>query len=490
MRRLIVALVVLATVVPATVAGAGVNATITDVDVSPGAPAPGETITFTPTVRNLQSSDDPLRIRAIALRRASGGLTEYTRVESVGTISPGADISVPLTHAFDNTVTRDLRVFVYAYNPNTGDSVQLRYPVTVSVRERHPQLAIETNDSIAGVDSSGHVTVANGLNTSISNVEVSVDGDGVEMLDGRTVFASLAAGETATAPFRFRPESSGPHELTATLSYTIASGTDRTVRRTETIRTEELREGVVLDASGVGSGQNRALAVDVINQGNAPIQDVVVTATSENATFRRAIVREVGPGNATEVRLNTTLTEPRADVAVEATYEIGTAERSASATAELRSVPGTIDLTGLTVTREGGRLQITGSASNVGMTTANSVVVGVVPTDGVTPVAPNKDYFVGTVPASDFVSFDVYARTDGDVSAVPVEVSYLVDGDRKRQTFRVDVASDAPDRETPSSSGDGLGLLPVVAVAGVALLVVVGILVRWYRRDDGDDADL
>ncbi|WP_254280268.1 hypothetical protein [Haloarcula marina] len=494
MRRvtlLAVAVLVTVTAVPVTVAAAGVNATVTDVSVSPSGPAPGETITFTPTIRNLQSSDDPLEIRSIALRRAGGGgVTEYTRVQNIGTLSPGSDVRVPLTHTFDSPGSRDLRVFVYGYNPNTDESVQLRYPVSVRVAERHPQLDIQTNDSVAGVASTGTVTVANGLDAPVSNVEVTVSGSDVTMLDGRTVVATLPEGETVTAPFRFRPESDGPHELEATLSYTIAGDTDRTVTRRTTIQTEVLREGVVLDAAGVGSGDSRSLAVDVINQGNAPVENVVVTAAADNATFRRAIVEAVPAGSARQVTLNATMTEPRADVTVDATYDVGTRQRQATTTTELRSVPGSIDLTGLSVTRDGGVLQITGSASNIGMTTADSVVVRVVPTENVDPAAPNRDYFVGTVPASDFVSFDLTARTEGNVSSVPVEVSYLVDGDRKRQTFDVGVATVDNDVATPSGTGGGPGaFLPILAVAAVAVVVVVALLVRRSRRGD-DELDV
>ncbi|MBV0923359.1 hypothetical protein KTS45_04030 [Halomicroarcula limicola] len=491
MRRL-TALVLIASVavVPVTVAGAGVDASVSNVTISPASPAPGESITFTPTIRNAQSSTAPLQVNAIAIRRASGqGITEYERVTDVGTISPGSDIQVPLTHTFDEAGTRNLRLIVYGENANTNASVQLRYPISLSVEENHPQLDVRANESVAGVPASGAVTVANGLDTPVSNVEITVSGDGVTMLEDRTVLATLPAGNTASAPFRFRPESDGAHELEATLSYTVPGGTDRTVTRTQTIRTEELREGVVLDASGVGTGTDRALAVDVINQGNAPAEDVVVTASSANATFQRAIVSSVPAGSSKRVRLNATMSEGSADVSVDANYEIGTRQRSAGTTAQLRSVPGAIRLTGVSVSREGGHLQISGSASNVGMSSANSVIVGVAPTENVEPVEPNKDYFVGTVPSSDFVSFDVTARTTGNVSSVPVQVSYLVDGTRKQRTFQVETGTTSTGPvQTPAQSNDsGGGLLPILAVGAVAVVVVAGILIRWSRRSDEPD---
>ena len=494
MRRLtavLVGVMVLVGTVPIAVTAAGVNASVTEVTLSPSSPAPGETVTITPTIRNLQGSNASLEIRSVALRGSGFGVDELKRIESVGTISPGSQLDVPLTYTFDNEGKRDIRVFVYGVNTATGNAVQLRYPVTVTVREQHPQLDIKTNESVVGVESGGTVTIANGLETPISNVELLVDGQNVEMIEDRTVFASIDSDEVETASFSFRPERAGTQPVSATLHYTINGDTQRTVTRTKTIRPDGLREGVSLDASPVGSGEDRALSVDVINQGNTPVESVVVTADSENATFRRAIVEEIPAGTAESVRLNATLSEPMANVEVRAEYEVGTRQRTTATTTDLRSAPGTITLTGLDVVRQGGQLQISGSASNIGMTEASSVLVSVVDTEQVTPAFPNKEYFVGTVPSSDFVSFDVYAQTSGNVSSVPLEVSYLVDGERERQTFRVDVTGAEPavpvrPNQNANDGGGGMfgGLLPVVGVGAVAALVIVVVLVRWYRRGD------
>jgi len=248
---------------------------------------------------------------------------------------------------------------------------------------------------------------------------------------------------------------------------------------------------VELDTTAVGSGTDRALRVAVSNGANAPLSDVMVSATSENASFQRVLLKNISASTTRQVRLNATMDEPRADVTVTASYELGTETEQITSETTLRSVPGTIDLTGLDVIRQGGRLQITGSASNVGSTDADSVLVSVVNTESVTPATPNRDYFVGTVPASDFVSFDVYARTEGNVTSVPLEVTYLVDDTRKRQTFDVDTnqmsgAAQQPNQDGDSEGGDQNSMLPVFIAGGLALLVVVGVLVRRYRSSDDD----
>jgi len=484
MRRLILLTLAVLAVAPPVAGAVQVNASITDVTVSPQSPAPGESVTFTTTVRNLQGSGDAMRISSVELRPGtSRGLPVYTRVRNVGTLGPGAEIPVPLTHTFEEAGTRDLRVYVNARNANTDERIELRYPVSLSVRQRHPQVNLRAGDSVAGVKSTGNVTIANGLDTRISNVEVSVSADGATVLDNRSVFASLGQGATETAAFRFRPGDAGTNKLTATVTYTLPSGTQRTVTQNQSIETETARGEVVLETSRSGGGSEQTLGVDIINQANTAAQDIVVTGRSENATVSKTIVGSVPPSSTERVQLNATLSAPRADVVVSANYESGSVQRTATTTRTLRATPAAIELTGLDVTRQDGVLQITGTTSNVGTTSARSVIVRVVPSENVEPAAPNRDFFVGEVPASDFSSFDLTARATGNVSAIQLDVHYLADGEQTRQSFTVPVDPGLTEQsERQSGVGPVGGLIAILGVAAVAVLVVAGVLVRRYRR--------
>lgn len=486
MRRLIAATLVVLLAVPLVAAGAQTNASITDVTISPQSPAPNESITFTPTIRNLQGSGGALVINSVELRSGSlGGLPVYTRAKDVGTLSPGAEVEVPLTHAFSSPGNRNLGVHVDGKNANTGEQVELRYPVSFSVRERHPQVALHADDSVASVASNGTVEIANGLDTSISNVEVTVSSENATILDGRSVFASISQGDAENAKFRFRPKQAGTDELRATVSYTLPSGTERTVTQTQTIETEAARDSFVLETSQSGTGSENTLTVKMINQGNTPAEDVVITARSENATISQAIVGSVQPSSTERVQLDATLSAPSADVVVTAEYESGSVKESVSTRKTIRATPATFELTGLDTARENGLLQITGSTSNVGTTTAQSVIIRVLPGENIEPAPPNKDFFIGEVPGSDFSSFDLTARTSGNVSEVPLEVSYLVDGERLSQTFSVSVnqaQSAQSDRQT--GGGSGAGLLAVLGLGTVAVFAIAGLLVRRYQLID------
>lgn len=392
------------------------------------------------------------------------------------------------THTLNATLT-------YTTLGGTTDSVTER--VTIQSERIRPQLDVSANDSIAGIESSGSVTVANGIGTDIRNVELTVEGDGVTVRDDRSVFTRVADGESVVTAFDFEPDSAGTHTLNATLSYTTGGGTVRTVSETVTVETDPLRDRVSLDVSTTQGGGSQVVVVDVLNQGNAPATNVTVTGDSVNATVQRALVGSIAPGESRTVRLNTTLSADSADLVVRATYDLADERGETSVSTALTQTPGTIGLTGIQVVPEGGRLRISGSASNLGTTDAQSVLVSVVETEGVTAVEPNPEFFVGPVPASDFASFDVYAATQGDVTEIPLEVSYIVDGDRRTRTVTVDVGGTSggmPAQQGPSSSGgdggsDGGGGLPVVAiVVGLfVVLVVLAIIVQAWRTSRGGD---
>jgi hypothetical protein len=118
------------------------------------------------------------------------------------------------------------------------------------------------------------------------------------------------------------------------------------------------------------------------------------------------------------------------------------------------------------------------------------VVVRVLEREGVRPVAPNREYFVGSIPASDFVSFDVTVRVSEDVTTIPLEVTYLSEGERRVEEVTVPV-DDATVR-TPDRSGGGVGagtgdlLVPVAVGAVVVLVVGVLVVLGWRNRRVGD----
>jgi archaellum component FlaF (FlaF/FlaG flagellin family) len=448
----------------------------------------------------------------------------------------------------------------------------------VTVTDATPKVEVDLRRPVAGVTSNATVTLANGVERELRNVEVRLDGD-VTVERPRRVRSTLTAGETATFGFEVTPEMAGETDLDATVEYTLAGGPTRTVNASATVRTRELDDRVrlranvssgqvfvtatnlgnvaveklVLDASGDGasvgervvstlaSGESQTVAlpvesldaadgvatvtvdgtyevadqrravdggdvtlrravalnattaadggvsVQVSNLGSVTVERVVVRGSTPDATVGQAVVPTLPPGESATVTLPVSGLRRSADVSVTGQYEVGATTASAAGDeVRVERVPGRVELTGVDIGTEDGTTTISGSVSNVGLADVDAVVVRVVPDDGVTPVAPNREYFVGTVPASDFVSFDVTARLAPNTTSVPLNVSYVADGERRSQTVMVPL--DAARTPEPSGSGGGTGGLLLPAVGGVLVVVVVAafVVVAWRNRRAGD----
>lgn len=483
MTRALVLLSVLSLVaVPATTGAQPPSLYVSDVSVSPTTPAPGEQFTVTATIQNPPSSPSQALVTDVAVQSGDGE-TEYERVEDLGTVPPGGQIRVPVLLSFDDPGTRQLRFVVSARSERSADSedrVRVNAPFVVSVRPSGLQLGVESGTAVVGAETPVTVTAVNGENGSARNLRVSLEGQNATVEDPTRVAAALAGGSERAFNFSATPTARDA-AVTATVRYTTAEGNDRTVRQTLKLNAEPLHEDVRVDAS-VGSGDDTPpVTVTVSNFGNAPLTDAVVSASSNGTTHARRSVGEVPAESERTVQLNLSGVSAESDaldVAVE--YETGGSRGSAATRVAYSSNPARIELTGVSFERRDDHLLISGSASNVGLSDASSAVVSVVSTDGVTPVAPSREYFVGTVPASDFVSFDLTARVDDGVTTVPVRVSYIADGVRRSSVHQVPIDHVSADRS--GDGGDGVPSSLLLLGGGVVFVVATGVAAYAYVR--------
>jgi hypothetical protein len=478
MRRLLTFLLVVSLFTLPTPASAVSSVTyVSDVTVAPEQPLVGERFTVTATIRNAQSATGPIQINAVAVRSGGDDLREYARVRNLGTIPPGTEVSVPLSLSFDTRGTRELRVVVFG---SDGEgSVRIESPFLVTVRDGGPQLSVEANDAVVGTPATATVAAVNGEAEPLRNVRLTLASDAAAVENATWIAPQLAAGETRTVAFRFTPEAR-QGDLTAVLQYVTASGKTRRVTETVSFEAAALDLDVSLEATALDRGASPPVRATVSNFGNAPLEDVVVTVAENGTVLARRPLAKIAPDGSRTVALNVTgVSEATLDVT--ATFESGTETGSVGATVDYVASPGRIELTGIDLDREGSTVHVAGSASNVGLSEVRGVVLRVLPTDGVRPARPYRDFFVGTVPGSDFVSFDLYADVDENVSAIPVEVTYLVDGERVTTVERIDV-SDLPraDSGRQTESGSSFPLVGVGVAASVAVLV--GGVAIWYLR--------
>lgn len=487
LTSLLAVCVVLLSTIGATAAVADGTAyvTVSNVAVDPQPPEPDEEFTVRATISNLDQSDVRYEIDRIELRTGPDESGSLDRLDTIGqdTLAPGRAKTVELDATLDSAGIHRLRVHVFGHEAD-GDALHLQYPFDVRVDEEHPQLDVAVDDPIAESDRTVNVTVANGLADDLRNVEVTLGGETLTVENEKRVRSHLASGQEASLRFTAVAAETGSQAVVATLRYTDTEGVRRTVSERTQVHFDALAEQVELDASATPDGS--ALAVTVTNLGNARIEHVRIGADAADVTTSKALVETIAPQSSRTVRLNVSevTADGRVEVPIVATYELGTRTGQIETTTNVVSNPGEISLTGVELKRQGDTIHLTGSASNVGLSETNSVIVRVVPAEGVVPAQPNKEYFVGTVPASDFVSFDVYARADTNVSEIPLEVTYLVDGER--HTSEVAIEQDLEPVASSEQSDAGGIFIPAIVGGAIVLLVGAIIAIAWRNSRGGD----
>ena len=311
---------------------------------------------------------------------------------------------------------------------------------------------------------------------------------------------SLSPGDEVTLAFPAEFDESGSYDLELRIEGTDEDGSTVTVTRpisvdvgsaepdievsAERVHMIETDDGVevggvdqLLGAGGDDDPEpTAAIEVSVSNFGSATARDVFVRASGESQNYTRLPVSDVGPNSTETVVFETEQFDVDDLLTFEAAYRLSTdapdsERRLTSTTYEYHPGADSLVLTDIELERDGDRLLITGNAGNIGETELESAVVAVGEAANVTPRTPQRDYFVGTIPESDFVTFDLTATIDADATpaTIPVDVQYRADGVQYEQTIEVPYDEPAAESDGDSSvfsSGLALGGLLVVGTGG------------------------
>lgn len=514
MRRPSVALLavalVLSAVVPAIAVGAVPDAriTVSGLSVAPDRPVAGEPVTVTATVQNSPGSSSAVSVESVELSADGGNVR--ARASGVGSLSPGDSLTVDLVTTFESPGERSLHVEVTAEDAD-GEEVTVRRPLGVVIEESPPQLDIEFTEPVADTENRAAVVVSNPSTTPRRNLELTVSGEGVRGVDARATVPSLDPGESETVNLTVSPRT-GEGSLNATLAYTTSTGARDTTRLVHEFEAEPLREDVgvavrrapedeqgtasadassltgllgLAGATGAGGGGGNALqsqgeeeasgdalAVEVTNFGNAPVEDALVVPRAGDRTLPRRFVGTLAPGESTTVTVSLDGVDA-ATVEAVARYEVAGRNGSATGSFDYRPPSGELRVTDVDLSfTDDGRLLVTGNAGNVGDGEVGGVVVSVGSNEHVSPAYPQRDYFVGTVEANEFAPFELTAEVDAaNASRIPVGVTYRTGG----ETVTENVTLPYDPSLAPENRGDGSASLFPSGFVGAAAGLTVGL---------------
>lgn len=196
-------------------------------------------------------------------------------------VAPGEERTVNLSVGFDNVGTRKVLVQVDLLS-YSGERKRVERVLRVDVREPHPIVGLQFAPTVAGSPTNATVTVANGLDGAIRNVELRLDPERTTLTNREHVFARVAGGDERTVDVGVRGNTTGVEHYDATLSYTY-NGTRHNVERTLTasfvepsnpgrvelnnLRIEETAEGLRVrgTASNPGGSDVTGVTVSVLD---------------------------------------------------------------------------------------------------------------------------------------------------------------------------------------------------------------------------------
>lgn len=296
---------------------------------------------------------------------------------------------------------------------------------------------------------------------------------------------AIAPGGSLTIPITTSFDTAGQKELLAHVSAASQSNGSETSHlrayyRPITIDVEEPEIDAGIAASTNTSGET---TVTLTNYGNVEFTDAEIR-TSVNGTQRdQRDTFDITPNESESVTFDTANYDSDI-VTLTGAYTARGERHEVTRTVDLnQQVQGEIRLTSVEVTERGTTISVDGEAANIGGTDVESVLVRVPDSDTVSPAGGSGEFFVGSVDASEFATFELSSSVSNGTDTLPIELTYIVDDERITTTQTIDISTTGSSSPEPSqgqpaasSTGDGssgsLGLPLIPLILG--LFVVVG----------------
>jgi hypothetical protein len=411
-----------------------------------------------------------------------GDATVENRERVTASLQPGSQTTHTFQVTFPDPGQQTLNAML-TYKTSRGNTRTVQRDVTVDVE----RAVVDTDLRASVVVDNGSSAIDVSL-TEYGNVELR-EGQLRAVANGETVERALipdvAAESTRTVTLDSRSIPAG--NVTIVVAYT-AAGERRTANTTVRYSPAPSAAVSLIGVETSKRGDILTLSGNVTNVGTAAATSVQVSVTETGSVrpvspAREHFVGRLDASGSATFELTANASADIGEVPVEIQYTVDGERLTESVPIDVSDATApsaAISLTGVDFSARDGVLTVSGDAANVGTKAARSVLVSVVETADVTPVAPRKEYFVGAVSASEFATFELTANVSETVDAMPVEIQYTVDGVRLTEVVRVDVDSAAA-RSGADQSG---GQTPLIGVgfALIVVLVIVGGVYRWRRQ--------
>lgn len=313
---------------------------ITTTTVSNDELEPGDTVTITPTVQYASSESGSFEVGEVTVTGPDG--THYARVDNIGVLGSGDTVDVPLQATFETVGDKQLTVHVRGSQYNANGSIERlvhrEYPVYVSVsepptmEETAPQLHINPQSAVVGAEANVGVVVSNGGDDPIANISLQLTGSTGQIETKTQLQPIIQAHNSSSFQFSIQPSTTGTQTLTATLHY---GDGERTIATEQIAVAPAHDDASVYATTNMHNGSTR-LKYHVVNKGNRPMTDVIVTGSSPNSALPTATIDRIPPAT-TETVTATINGQPSGAATISATYAIGTSTEQTEQTVKLKT---------------------------------------------------------------------------------------------------------------------------------------------------------
>lgn len=233
------------------------------------------------------------------------------------------------------------------------------------------------------------------------------------------------------------------------------------------------------------------ISIEVVNRRPNDVKSVIVTPHSEGMTFTPSdyFVGSIPQGNKSTATftLNTMSCEQEySTVSFEASYFNGDnlhyTENTSKDVRIIKQSP--LVFTGIEIESAGNKYTISGDLNNFGTTDAKNVMVSVGTLEGLEPVQPYANYFIGTLETDDFSSFELSARiTSGNISAIPILIEFRDPDNAYTATSQeISIRSGTGTVYSPKSDEDesSVGIWLIAGIIAISIVAVIGY--SWKKR--------
>lgn len=454
----------------------------------PDQPTTDEEFAVDVQLRNAPDGGGVYTIDAVRLYDGSDSTgEELAEVESASALVSGSEQTVRLDEIeINETGVHELHV--EAILTSGDEEYVVTYPMTVRVYGPEPLLEVKSERHSEDAWRSINLTVANTLDEPINGVTATIDDSDVTPREPKRVASSIGPNEERTFVFESRLTDTSVRDLSVELTYEDPAGEFRALERTiatEFTAPETTGDVRLTDLNQTATSDGVEIEGNVANVGETGVDGIIVTVADEGDGTSRSgnaetFVGSISPGEATSFELVTDIDTETGTIPLDVTYRVdGIKTTTTTEIAYDGSLSGdAIELTGVSASDTSDGVELTGSAANVDTVDVDSVVVSVADVEGVEPTGPQPDFFVGGIEESEFASFTVTADIDDGVTAVPLEVTYLVNG--VEQTTTTEIAYDRT-AEQSTGNADRSHILPGLVTVSLIGLVVVAIGHRRFR---------